>query len=285
MLDPRRQPPRPPSTRVLFADPAFFQVEYEINPHMAGNAGAVDPDRARAQWSRVVEVYRRLGYRCEVLPARPGLPDLCFVANQSFPVSTRGEPDAVVLSRMHAPQRQPEVEVLAGWYRARGWRILGADCATAFESAGDALWHPGRRLIYGGHGFRTRPEAYDERAGLFGAPVLRLELVDPRFYHLDTCLSPLDEHTALFVPAAFTDAGRAALAAAFDRLLPCPEDEAEAFLAANGHCPDGRHFIVDAGATGTMAAVRRAGFEPIGVDTSEFRKSGGSVQCLKLMLD
>ena len=34
-----------------------------------------------------------------------------------------------------------------------------------------------------------------------------------------------------------------------------------------------------------MARVWEAGFEVIGVDTSEFRKSGGSVQCLKLMLD
>ena len=119
----------------------------------------------------------------------------------------------------------------------------------------------------------------------FGAPVVPLELVDPRFYHLDTCFSALDERTALIVPSAFSPQALATLEQAFEVLLECPLEDAEGVLACNGHCPDQRHFVVDAAAVETMAVVRDAGFEAIGVDTSEFRKSGGSVQCLKLMLD
>lgn len=267
--------------RALFADPAHFDVVYEINPHMRGMVGNVDRALARRQWETVVETYRELGYDCQIVPAEPGLPDLCFVANQSFPVGG----DRVVLSRMHAAERRPEVDVLARWYRSHGWEVLGAECSTTFEAMGDAIWHPGQAVLYGGYGFRTKREAYAERAALFGVEVVELELVDERFYHLDTCFSPLDGDTALVVPVAFSDEAMGELLDRFEVLLECPEDEAVGFLACNGHCPDQRHFIVDAGATETMALVQEAGFSPIGVDTSEFRKSGGSVQCLKLMLD
>ena len=113
---------------------------------------------------------------------------------------------------------------------------------------------------------------------------LTLELVDDRFYHLDTCLQLVDEQTALFVPSAFTAEGVRLLEKAFPRLVEVPEDEALHGLACNGHCPDGTHFIVHRGATKTLAEVRRLGLTPIEVDTSEFLKSGGSVYCMKLMV-
>ena len=74
------------------------------------------------------------------------------------------------------------------------------------------------------------------------------------------------------------------LAGLFERLVEVPIDEAAGLLACNGHCPDQKHFIVQAGATQTCTLVRELGFEVIEVDTSEFLKSGGSVYCMKLMV-
>jgi len=286
LITPGDQPPRPPSTRLLMADPAYFDVEYVINPHMAGHIGTVDKARARAQWEALRQVYLGLGLQVEVLPAVPGLPDLTFVANQSFPILPVSGPPAVLLSNMHAPQRAPEPAVLAAWYEARGWQTHAIDDPSShFEGMGDAIWHPGRRLIYGGYGYRTTQDTYTRRSHLVDAEVIALELTDPRMYHLDTCFSPLDEQTAVISPEAYTAQGREALRRCFPRLIEAPLDEAVGCLAVNGHCPDGRHFIVDQQAVQTAALVRQAGFEVIPVDTSEFRKSGGSVQCMKLMLD
>ena len=53
-------------------------------------------------------------------------------------------------------------------------------------------------------------------------------------------------------------------------------NEAADFLACNGHCPDRRHFVVERQATRTMQIVRDAGFEVIGVDTSEFLVSAAA---------
>lgn len=263
------------------ADPSHYDVRYVINPHMAGNVGRVDHVRARHQWDALHETYVRLGIRVEVLPAVEGLPDLVFTANQSFPIPSRR---AVLMSHMHAPQRQPEVAFVRAWYAAHGWEILELPGTIGdFEGMGDALWHPGGARIWCGHGFRSSLAACAALAKEAGVPVTSLPLLDPRFYHLDTCLAPFDADTALYVEEAFDAEGLAALRAGWRRLIRVPLADAERF-ACNGHCPDGRHFVVQQDC-GVSEAVRAAGFDVVELDTSEFMKSGGSVFCMKMMLE
>ncbi|MCB9669002.1 MAG: amidinotransferase [Alphaproteobacteria bacterium] len=286
-FDPRTLPTRPPETGVLMADASGFDVAYVINPHMAGNIGTVDREKARAQWQALTDVYRRLGYEVHVIDAVEGLPDLVFTANQSFPGQLPDGRWVVLQSHMHAEVRRPEEDVVADWHRARGAtvdKMSREQGFIPFEGMGDAHWFPGRRLIIGGHGFRTHRDIYPRIATVFQVPVVTLDLVDPRFYHLDTCLAPLDENTALFVPEAFRADAVHVLSALFERLIEVPLDEAVDLLACNGHCPDGKHFIVQQGAMKTAAKVSALGYEVVEVDTSEFLKSGGSVFCMKLML-
>lgn len=283
-INPRDLPVRARSRRVLMVDPAYFDVLYVINPHMEGNIGQVDKSLARTQWLNLKQTYERLGFDVDVMPGEPGLPDMVFTANQSFPYFNNGEP-TVVISRMRSKHRQPEVEHFAAWYKARGYRVFRqADPPVHFEGMGDARWHPDRKLLYVGYGYRTDFTAVQRAATHFTCPVVGLELVDPRFYHLDTALSPLDEHTALYVHEAFTEEGVALLQRLFPTLIRVPIDEAAHGFAANGHCPDRKHFIVHRGNTQTNTVLRQQGFEVIEVDTSEFIKSGGSVFCMKMML-
>lgn len=264
-----------------------FDVTYVINPHMAGNIGGIDQALAVRQWRALVEVYEQLGFEVHIIDPVPGLPDLVFTANQSFPGQLPSGEWVALQSHMHSEMRRGEEEVVAAWYRERGARVVKMSREQGyipFEGMGDAHWVPDRRLIIGGYGFRSHRDIYDRIAATFEVPVVAVELVDDRFYHLDTCLAPLDAHTALYVPAAFTEQGRRVLASLFDRLVEVPFDEATKLLACNGHCPDRRHFIVQRGAHQTAALVRGLGFEVIEVDTSEFLKSGGSVFCMKMML-
>jgi len=279
-------PARPAEVRVVMADPAAFDVLYVINPHMAGNIGGIDSSAARRQWDGVRAAYARCGYPVEVLEAVEGLPDLVFMANQSFPGQLPDGRWAAVMSFMHNEQRRGEVPVVARWYQGRSaltFPLVGGR-ELHFEGMGDAAWVPGRRVVVGGHGYRTELAAYTHLSAIFDVPVLALELVDPRFYHADTCLQLIDDQTALFVPEAFTAEGRALLEAAFPRLRAVPVEEAVAGLSCNGHCPDGRHFIVQAGNPRTAAVAAGLGLEVIEVETGEFLKSGGSVFCMKLML-
>jgi N-dimethylarginine dimethylaminohydrolase len=270
---------------VLMASPEHFQVEYSINPHMEGKLGTVDPDEAYRQWLAVRNTYDQLGSTVHVIEGAAGLPDMVFCANQTLPYRTPDGETGAVLSRMHAPERKPEVQHFEAFLRKRGYRVEGIspDVPGDFEGMGDALWHPGRFLLWGGHGFRTDLDVYEQLSDDLGVTVFALRLEDPDFYHLDTCLCPLDQRTALYFPGAFDSDGQGLLKHGFDRLIEAPEDEARKLFACNAHTPDGKHVIIQKGCTETVRRLEEAGFEAIEVDTGEFLKSGGSVFCMKVM--
>ena len=275
----------PKPRRVLLTDPAHFRVDYVINPHMAGHVGTVDGERARAQWRTLRDAYVGLGFDVEVMPGVEGLPDMVFCANQILPIVTPEGRRVAVASRMHTPQRAPEVEHYAAYFTSIGYEVLrlDADLPGDFEGMGDALWHPGAYRLYGGYGYRTDRAVYERLAAELNMTIVPLELVDVDFYHLDTCLSLLDTETALVFPSAFTEEGLALLRAHVPRLLEVPEAEARERFACNAHCPDGRHVLLQQGSIHTERLLRGAGFEPVPLDTSEFLKAGGSVFCMKLM--
>ena len=282
---PTELPARPAAVGVLMARPTYFDVEYVINPYMEGNIGNVDQAKAMAQWQRLHDVYQSLGYEVHVIDGAEGLPDLVFIANQSFPAQMPDGSWAVVMSRMRSAHRRGEVPIVEAWYRGRDARTLRlADPKEEFEGCGDCRWHPNRRLIYGGYGFRTLRSSLRDLAEMLETPVVPLQLTDPGFYHLDTCLSPLTETAALVVEEAFEPEGLAMLEKAFPQLVRVPVEEARHGFATNGNCPDGKHFVVHYDNPVTIAAVKALGLEVIEVDTSEFLKSGGSVFCMTMML-
>ena len=278
-------PPIPRPGRVLLTTPDHFEVAYVINPHMEGNVGDVDGDRARRQWEGLRDAYRRLGLEVSVVGGAEGLPDMVFCANQTLPYQTPGGERGAVLGRMHAPQRKPEVEHYRRFFEGQGYEVhdLDPDLPGDFEGMGDALWHPGRYLLWGGYGYRTDRRVYDRFESALGFMVVPLRLEDPDFYHLDTCLCPLDEQTALVYPGAFDAEGLAALKAHFPRLIEAPEDEARGLFACNAHCPDGETVLIQMGCAETTRRLQAAGFEVVELQTDEFLKSGGSVFCMKLM--
>ena len=277
--------PLPLPRRVLMTTPDHFEVAYVINPHMEGHIGAVDVARARVQWDGLRAAYERLGVEVSTLSGLHGLPDMVFCANQTLPAIGPDGEHVAVLSRMHAPERRDEVVAYARFFESEGYRAqaLDDDLPGTFEGMGDAIWHPGRRLLWGGYGFRTELAVYECLAETLGVPVLPLALHDPDFYHLDTCLCPLDERTALVYPDAFTDEGMTTIRAHFERVIEAPEDEARRLFACNAHSPDGETVLIQRGCTATNARLREAGYRVEELDTDEFLKSGGSVFCMKVM--
>ena len=80
--------------------------------------------------------------------------------------------------------------------------------------------------ILAGTGFRTTPAAHAEVAAITGLPVVSLELVDPRFYHLDTALAVLDDETVAYFPGAFSVTSQATLAILFPDAVIAGEADA-----------------------------------------------------------
>jgi N-dimethylarginine dimethylaminohydrolase len=275
------QPLREPSAQVrgatartyLMCPPSYFAVEYAINPWMKPDEPA-STGRAIRQWERLRRTYQDLGHIVRTIPPVPGLPDMVFAANGATVVNGK-----VLGARFRYPQRAAEAGAYLDWFRDHGYADVHAAKAVN-EGEGDIL-HTGRALI-AGYGFRSDPAARAELEETFGVPVIGVRLVDPRFYHLDTALCVLDGDTAAYYPAAFDDAGRAALAAHFEELIEAKDEDAEV-LGLNA-VSDGRHVVLPAQARGLAAQLAARGFEPVPVDMSELRKAGGGPKCCTLEL-
>jgi N-dimethylarginine dimethylaminohydrolase len=253
--------------------PDFFAVDYAINPWMHPDL-PVDTVRARAQWERLRATFTSLGHSVTTIAPVADLPDMVFAANGACVVDGK-----VLGARFRYPQRAAEGPAYLRWFTAQGYPVVREPRAVN-EGEGD-LAYTGRAIL-AGHGFRSDPAIGAEVTELFGLPVISLKLVDPRFYHLDTALVVLDHDTAAYYPAAFDDASRAALMSHFAELIEAKDEDAEV-LGLNA-ISDGRHVVRPAQATGLAAQLANAGFEPVPVDLSEFRKSGGGPKCCTLEL-
>ncbi|MGK5730463.1 dimethylargininase [Streptomyces sp. URMC 124] len=264
---PRAATPR----RYLMCPPTHFRVTYSINPWM-DPAKPVDLPLALAQWEDLRDRYLSLGHTVEELEPRPGLPDMVFAANGATVVDGR-----VLGARFAHPERAAEAAVHAAWFRDRGYTdVLEPEHIN--EGEGDfavtASW------LLAGRGFRSSPLSHPEAQEFFGRPVIGLDLVDPRYYHLDTALCVLDDTTdseIMYYPGAFSAGSRAVLRRLFPDALIATEEDAAA-LGLNAVC-DGRHVLLPQAAVGLFAPLRARGYEPIGMDLGELLKGGGSVKC------
>ena len=275
-------PRMPLPKRVALATPAYYDVQWIINPHMTRHVGNVDRVKARRQWKTLRNTYRQLGLDVRITSGVEGLCDMVFTANAATPFLGPDNAPGVVMSRMATKARYDETPHLARFFREQGCEVRHLPEGVLFEGGGDAIWHPGRRLLWGGYGQRTDRAAHDALAAMLKVPVIPMRLDDEAFYHLDTSFCALDERTAMICPAALRDEDIAMVRRLFERVVETPEDEARERLACNAHCPDGRHVLLQEGAVHTMERLREAGFEPIGIDVGEFLKSGAAIYCMKL---
>jgi N-dimethylarginine dimethylaminohydrolase len=254
--------------------PDYFGVRYEINPWMHVSEA---PDRrlAMRQWRALRAAYEELGVEVVTLPPVPEQPDLVFTANAGLVLGHR-----FVLSRFRYPERQGEERHFRVWAEAAGFAVLDPPEEVAFEGAGDALFVG--QTLYLGHGFRSDVAVAPWLAETLDIEVVPLKLADPRFYHLDTCFCPIDEHTALAAPVAFTREGWAELERRIPRLIPVPEEIAVTF-ACNA-VRVGNVLLTSGPYVAMERLLAPAGLRPWALAMSEFRKSGGAVRCLTLPL-
>lgn len=252
------------------AAPRFFAVEYAINPWMDTTA-PVNSAVAISQWENLRDTYRRLRHIVDLVEPVPGLPDMVYAANGGLIIGGKA-----IAARFKYPQRAGESIAYAEWMASNGHTPVHTRHIN--EGEGDLLVAGG--MILAGTGFRTDAKAHSEVGEIVGMPVISLELVDPRFYHLDTALAVLDDTTIAYYPPAFTRASCRQLEALFPGTITVAS--ADAYVLGLNAVSDGYHVVHPAAAVGFAEQCRHAGFEPIGVDISELLKGGGSVKCCTL---
>jgi N-dimethylarginine dimethylaminohydrolase len=257
--------------------PDHFEVAYVINPWMEGQYALTDGARALEQWTVLKDIIESRA-QVSLMAPRENLPDLVFTANAGLVMD-----GAVVLSRFRSKERQGEEAIDRRWFDEHDFKILELPPELSFEGAGDALFDPARALLWVGHGFRSH-NAAPLLEKLLAVRTVSLTLLDPRFYHLDTCLAPLADGSLMYFPGAFDEDSRAAIEAHVPASRRIAVDEADALkFCCNAVALDDLVILNDA-SPALRLRLKAAGLTPMLAPLSEFLKAGGAAKCLTLNL-
>ena len=262
----------------LMCAPQWYDIDYVINPWMAGNLHRPNRDLAFAQWK---QLYHQLQTIADVrlIPAVPGSPDMVFIGHTA--VVQHGI--AAVSSFAH-PQRQGEEQPLRRWFKDHGFLLWDTPRETAFEGEGDALFDTHGRHLWAAHGVRTCRHCHRHIADAWHVNVTSLHLVDPRFYHLDTCFAPLAGGLVMYFPGAFDAPSLAAIEAAYAPGMRIAVTEQEATAFACNVINIGETILMHKVPTDLPQRLSRLGFDVTQLDLGEFLKGGGSAKSLVLRL-
>jgi N-dimethylarginine dimethylaminohydrolase len=262
----------------LMCPPEWYDVDYVINPWMAGNIHQPSRDTAFMQWKNLYQELQRIA-DVRLLHAREGAPDMVFVAH-----AAAVQHGVAAVSSFTHPQRQTEERHVRQWLEDVGFLIWATPRETSFEGEGDALFDANGAHLWAGHGVRTCKISHKHVGNAWHAPVTSLHLVDPRFYHLDLCFAPLSGGYLLYFPGAFDAASRKKIEAAYaaDKRIVVSELEATQF--ACNVINAGRNILMGAVETDLRERLMERGFDVIELVLGEFQRGGGSAKALALRL-
>jgi len=262
----------------LMCSPEMYDVHYVINPWMVGNVRRASRKRAAAQWEQLRQALEQVARLMFVAP-QPGLPDMVFTANAGL--VRKG---VVAMSRFLHPERQGEESHFRKWFGDFGFKVCDLPLATPFEGEGDALFEADGSRLWAGHGVRTMHSSHRHLRDLWGVEVISLRLVDPRFYHLDTCFCPLRDGHLMYFPAAFDAESNAKIEIRYPEERRIPVAEADALRFACNAINVGRHILLNEISGELFRRLEARGFRAVQVQLTEFLKAGGAAKCLALRL-
>ena len=265
--------------RILVCEPEFFNIDYEINSWMNVD-NKVDEVKARRQWNGMIECLVDSGAKIEHIQPDPNFPDMVFTANAGL---VRG--NRVVLSNFRHEERRGERDLFKQWFLDRDYDVIELPEDISFEGAGDAMFF--NDVLFIGCGLRTNRRAHPIIAEALGVDYVSCDLVNPYFYHLDTCLFTTDDQF-IYYDEAFTHSSL------YEMLTKVIEVTMKTNNSVN-ICPvnttQAKQFVCNSIKVQhriTTPAYNHdnifSGSHTFNCDVSEFIKAGGAVKCLTLEL-
>ncbi|ANV86241.1 TIGR00300 family protein [Picosynechococcus sp. PCC 7117] len=263
-------------TRILMCAPDHYEVDYVINPWMEGNVHKSSQAQAIEQWQALHQIIKEYAV-VDLVPPAQGWPDMVFTANAGLVLGQKA-----ILSRFYHPERQGEEPYFKQWFAENAFQVYELPQDLPFEGAGDALFDRDSGALWAGYGFRSELDSHAYIAQWLDVEVLSLRLIDPRFYHLDTCFCPLSGGYLLYYPPAFDTYSNALI----ERRIPAekrivvPEPDAVNFACNAVNVDD--VIIMNKISPELETAIATKGFQVRQTSLTEFLKAGGAAKCLTL---
>lgn len=260
--------------KLLLCPPDFYGIEYEINPWMHRANNAV-PEIAGQQWRELRKKLESLGCQVEVIEPVEKLPDMVFTANAGLVIGNR-----FIRSNFRFAERRGEEPYYDRWFEGRGYEIIHLPEELFFEGEGDALFCG--ETLFCGYRFRSDIRSHQHLGEILKCLVISVELVEDRYYHLDTCFCPLPGGAAIWHPGSFDSYGQSAIRQHVSDLIEVVEEEATHF-ACNAIVL-GKDIVLPESTPKLCADLNLRGFRTHPLAMTEFLKAGGACKCLSLLL-
>ena len=263
--------------RVLMCSPDYFEVKYQINPWM--KIGETNSSLAYQQWQNLVEKYRQDGIIVETVKQVKNQPDMVFTADQGLIIpSTK----TILLSNFKYPQRQGETKFFAEFFKKNGFKLEVLPEKLKFEGGGETL-HFKDNQYFIGQGFRNSEHTFEYINKKFNLEFIPLELINEKFYHLDTCFFILNKDTCFYYPPAFSQKSQNLIKQKIPNTISLSEDEVMGF-SANSVVSNKTVFTQINNPT-FSEKLRKMKYKVVEVDVSEFIKAGGGIHCLTFEME
>lgn len=257
---------------ILMCEPKYFDVIYDINPWMTDKINKVDKNLAMSQWSALKNAISTVA-EVKLIEPDPSNPDLVFTANAGFV-----DKELVIVSTFSKIERKNEEGIFLDWFLRNNYSI--SQLSSPYEGEGDHLVDSyGRHWV--GYGFRTSIDVKKELDTLLDTDIQMLELIDPRWYHLDTCFCPLPNGEIYWYPGAFSERSKELILNSFKNHVFAHYDDALAFSCNTVAIGNKLFMPLNTYSHSTLANI---GYEVYQFELSEFLKSGGAAKCLTLFI-
>jgi len=285
--------------------PKFYGVKYVINPWMEGNVGKVNNELASEQWNRLYIELQNVA-DVELIEQHPSMPDMVFTANAGIVIP---QSKVFISSYMSKKQRQQEQHVFGHWFERRKYHVdyldIQHNAGNYFEGEGDCLL--GLQNDFGGehhewfhYGYGQRStnrgcvfaeELINDRAWPYYHASHRYLLVDPRFYHFDTCHACFDDNIIAYADAFQLESGPGTGGSDqywrdtrnLKNVIYVTEEDALRF--ACNLIAVGKTIIMPLSSPELKQQIEQLGYRVLQLDMSEFLKAGGACKCLVLTLE
>ena len=268
--------------KLLMCPPHYYNVAHHLqNAHMKMSREVLH-NKAQKQWVNLFNLLTYdLGAHVYLTPPAVGMVDMVFAANAALVNGNKA-----VVSNFTAHARRGETSPYKRILDDFGFHTHVA--SDKFEGQGDALFSHGGTQLWIGYGFRTTPTSHREVGNFLEVDyhnVTSLQLIDPKFYHLDTCFCPLDRGHLLYYPGAFTPNALQIIHDKFglDNCIPVSDQDADNF-ACNLISLD-NNIVLNRASDKLVYDLEDHGYAVYENDMSEFLLSGGSTKCSILHLD
>lgn len=279
---------------IVMTDPRHFAIKGGANPHTRNpdnSLKVVELGRAWPQWHAYVDALLDAGLDVYVADATPSTTGMVFAANAGFlherlastPLSQRD----FYVSHFTAPHRVAEQPLFEDFMRRFGVNVLAYDDAVRFEGEADAF-PVGRgeslRWMFT-YGFRSDLSVADwlERE-IVQAPLMRLKLTNPAYYHGDCLLCDLGGPFLVW-SGGIEPSDYAHLEDELgERIIALDDEDARGFIGNSFYVEThkGRFLFSPAAIRdATRAKIEAHGVQVVPVDISEFfGKGGGGPKCM-----